>query len=362
MTIFRLGINALRQHQRITLVMALAAGIPLMLYLVLGAYRTGLQSRYAESYEDFLVVQASGSLGEFFGSRMPASVGADLRAAALSLVVPEIHTVVGTTTENAVLLRGIPLDSYSRVEEYKMLSGRPLISGDQPRLAMIGARLADERQLLPGDVIPVRGRDFQVVGIFDVNTYASNEVWISLEDAQALLGWGTDVSVYVIPNREAYQEGDTLPGGISIVRKGDSGATLIAEWEPFFMLLTHITGALGIAAAVALASILWRLAWLQRRELAILRSIGFKKGSLAGYLLVQGIVITLVGFLLGALGAVGLGKLSAIKTAGISIQAVFDSRVILTSFIFAVLISLVGSSLPAWWLNRLNLSMLLRTE
>ena len=146
------------------------------------------------------------------------------------------------------------------------------------------------------------------------------------------------------------------------MRKGDSGATLIAEWEPFFMLLTHITGALGLAAAVALASILWRLAWLQRRELAILRSIGFKKGSLAGYLLVQGIVITLVGFLLGALGAVGLGKLSAIKTAGISIQAVFDSRVILTSFIFAVLISLAGSSLPALWLNRLNLSMLLRTE
>jgi putative ABC transport system permease protein len=362
MTIFRLGIHALRQHMRITLVMALAAGVPLMLYLVLGAYRAGLLSRYAESYEDFLVVQVSGSLGEFYGSRMPASVGAELRAADLSLVVPEIHTIVGTTTENAVLLRGIPLESYTQVEEYKIISGRPLMVGDKPRLAMIGARLAQERQLLPGDLIPVRGRDFQIVGIFDVNTYASNEVWISLEDAQALLGWGTDVSVYVIPNAEAYQEGDTLPGGISIVRKGDSGAALIAAWKPFFKLLTHITGALGVASAVALASILWRLAWLQRRELAILRSIGFKKGSLAGYLLVQGIVITLVGFMLGALGAVGLGKLSTIKTAGISIQAVFDSRVILTSLIFAVLISLAGSSLPAWWLNRLNLSMLLRTE
>jgi ABC-type lipoprotein release transport system permease subunit len=362
MTIFRLGTGALRQHRRITLVMALAAGIPLMLYFLLGAYRAGLQSRYAEHYEDFLVVQVSGSLGEFYGSRMPASVGDALREANLSLVVPQIHTVVGTTTENAVLLRGIPLDSYSRVEEFTMVSGRPLLIGDAPRLAMIGARLAEERQLLPGDVIPVRGRDFQVAGIFDADTYASNEVWISLEDAQTLLGWGTDVSVYVIPSRETYQEGERLPGGISIVRKGDSGAALIDEWEPFFKLLTHITGALGMAAAVALASILWRLAWLQRRELAILRSIGFNKGSLAGFLFVQGAVITLVGFLLGALGAVGLGQLSTIKTAGISIQAVFDSRVILTSFIFAVLISLAGTSLPAWWLNRFNLTMLLRSE
>ena len=94
---------------------------------MLGAYRAGLQSRYAESYEDFLVVQVSGSLGEFYGSRMPASVGAELRAADLSLVVPEIHTVVGTTTENAVLLRGIPLKLLSQVEEYKVISGRPLM-------------------------------------------------------------------------------------------------------------------------------------------------------------------------------------------------------------------------------------------
>jgi putative ABC transport system permease protein len=293
---------------------------------------------------------------------MMASVGDDLRAAQVSLVVPEIHTVVGTTTENAVLLRGIPLDTYALVEEYKMVTGRPLIEGDVPRLAMIGARLAEERNLLPGDIMQIRGRDFQVVGIFDIGTYASNEVWVSLEDAQTLLGWGTDVSVYVIPNGEVYKEGDSLPGGISVVRKGDSGAVLLAEWDPFLRLLTHITTALGVAAAVALASILWRLAWLQRRELAILRSIGFGKGSLAGYLFVQGSMITLLGFLFGGLGALGLGRLTEIKTAGISIQAVFDIKVVLASLVFAACISVAGTSVPAWWLNRFNLSALLRAE
>ena len=362
MTILRLGIGELLHHKRLALVMTLAAGIPLMVYFLLSAYQAGLESRYAERYEDFLLVQTSGSLGEFYGSRMLASVGDTLRAAGLSLVVPEIHTVVGTTTENAVLLRGIPLDTYARVEEYKMVSGRPLMAGDTPRLAMLGARLAEERQLLPGDVIQVRGRDFQVVGIFDVGTYASNEVWISLADAQALLGWGTDVSVYVIPNGEAFREGDTLPGRISIVRKGDSGAAMVAEWQPFFRLLTHVSVALGAASAVALGSILWRLAWLQRRELAILRSIGFGKRSLVAYLLLQGSLITLAGFILGAVGAMVLGRLSAVKAAGISIQAVFDGQVILASFLFAMLISLAGTSLPAWWLNRFNLTMLLRAE
>lgn len=201
-----------------------------------------------------------------------------------------------------------------------------------------------------------------MVGVFDVATYAANEAWISLADAQALLGWGSDVSVYVIPNGETYREGDTLPGGISMVRKGESGATLLAEWQPLFRLLTLVAGALGVAAAVALASILWRLAWLQKRELAILRSIGFGKRSLAAYLFVQGSAITLLGFLLGGLGAWSLGKLMEIETAGISIRAVFDVKVVLVSLVFAACIAIAGTSVPAWWLNTLNLAVLLRSE
>jgi ABC-type lipoprotein release transport system permease subunit len=362
MTTIRLGIAEITSHLRLVLVMALAVCIPLLLFFVLGAYKAGLQERYTVGNDNFLVVQLSGSMGEIYGSRIPAAIGDELHAAGISLVVPQIHTIVGTTSENAVLMRGIPLDTYALIEDYKIVAGRPLMAGDPERVAMVGSRLAEERRLLPGDTIPVRGRDFQVVGIFDDHTYASYEVWVALEDAQELLGWGTDVSVFMIPAGEAYQEGDTLPGGISIVREGDSGAALLSEWTPFFELLTHITVALGIAAAVALASILWRLAWLQRRELAILRSLGFGQGSLAGYLFVQGGLITLLGFLFGYLCARGLGMMTGIRAAGISIQANFDWQVIVASLFFAMLICLAGTAIPAWWLNRFNLTMLLRSE
>jgi hypothetical protein len=358
----RLGWHQILSHTRLTLVMALAAAVPLISYLSLQAYQAGLLSRYSNSSADLLVVQLSGSLGEFYGSRLPAQVGDDLRAGGASRVVPEIHTVVGTTADDGILLRGVPLESYKLVEEYKMVAGRPLLPGDIPRLAMIGARLAETRRLLPGDSIQIRGRNFQVIGIFDVDTYAANEAWISLADAQTLLGWGTDVSVFVIPAGETYQEGDTLPGGVSMVKKGESSTILLAEWDPLFRLLKIAVGALGVAAAVALASILWRLAWLQRRELAILRSLGFSKGSLAACLLIQGSTITCVGFMFAVLAALGLGHLTKISTAGISIQAVFDGGVILASLVFAAGITLAGTAVPVWWLNRLNLSVLLRSE
>ena len=277
-------------------------------------------------------------------------------------MIPEIHTMVGTIPGGALLLRGVELETYSQAEEYKMVTGRPLVAGDAPRLAMIGARLAEERHLLPGDTIQIRGRNFTVVGVFGVATYASNEAWISLQDAQTLLGWGTDVSVYVIPSGESLKEGDQLPGGISVVQKGSSGASMLDEWGPVFGLVRIVIGALGVAAAAVLASILWRLAWLKRHELAILRSLGFGKGSLAGYLLAQGSAITLLGILLGSLAAFVMGQLTEISSAGISIQAIFDGKVIFASLALAAGITLAGTSLPAWWLNRMNLTILLRAE
>jgi len=362
MTILRLGLRQLFDHTRLMLVMSLAVAVPLMTFLAIQAYQTGLLARYSVASGGFLVVQLSGSLGEFYGSRLAARVGDDLRMAGASQVIPEIHTVVGTVGGDATLLRGISLESYNQVEEFKMTAGRPLAVGDASRLAMIGTRLAEERRLLPGDTIQIRGRNFQVVGIFDMDTYAGNEAWISLHDAQALLGWGSDVSVYLIPGGEILKQGDMLPGGISVVQKGTSGASLLAEWEPVFRLIRIVVGALGVAAAAALTSILWRLAWLQRRELAILRSLGFGKGSLVAYLLIQGSAITLLGFLLGALAALSLGQSFEISSPGILVQAIFDVIVLLASLAFAAMITLVGTAVPAWWLNHLNLSVLLRSE
>lgn len=143
MITLRLGLRELVSHARLTMIMALAVAIPLMCYFALKAYNSGLASRYEGDFGDFLVVQLSGSMGEFYGSRLPNAVGDDLRRSNASLVVPEIHTVIGTTAEKAVLLRGIPLESYAQVEEYKMTAGRPLLPGDPPRLAMIGTRLAE---------------------------------------------------------------------------------------------------------------------------------------------------------------------------------------------------------------------------
>lgn len=358
----RLGCYDLLHQRRLGLVLALSISVSLMGYLLLNGYQTDLNNRYNWVQPTYLIAQQSGTTGEFYGSRLKPSLAADLSERGASRVVPEIRTVTGTTMDNAVLLRGIVPDRYEQIEPYRILSGRPLRSDDLPRLAMVGVKLAQERDALPGGTIEVRGRTFGVVAVFETGIYSDYEVWMSLRDAQELLGWGDEVSIFVIPAGEQLQPGDTLPGRVSISQKGENGTNLVKEFQPLFSLLNLIAVTLGIAAAIALANSLWRMAWLRRRELAILQSIGFSKWALVFYLAVQGSGVTALGYLLGLLEAVVVGALISLRTAGVAIHAVYDWRTLWVSAGYALGILLLSTVLPAIWLARLNLAELLRAE
>ena len=183
-----------------------------------------------------------------------------------------------------------------------------------------------------------------------------------LKTRKILLGWGTDVSTFIIPAGESLKAGDSLPGGVAIVKKGESGEDLVKEWRPFFNLFGVIAYALGMTVAMALASMIWRLAWIRRRELAILQSIGFGKLTLFWYLFVQGLGITTIGFLLGITGALVVSKLIPLQATGITTEAVFNFYVILSSVGFAGLITLAGSGIPAYWFSQKNLIEQMKVE
>ena len=58
------------------------------------------------------------------------------------------------------------------------------------RDTMIGYLLAEKIKAKVGDIITLRGRDFQIIGIFRKGTFTDNDAWISLQSAQSLIGLG----------------------------------------------------------------------------------------------------------------------------------------------------------------------------
>jgi putative ABC transport system permease protein len=358
----RLALSELRRHWPLVLVMALAVSVSLFGFLSLHGYRAGIAAEYVTGRSGYLVVQQSSTLGEVKGSQLPAETAAVLAQLGVSQAIAEIHTITGTSFQDSTLIRGVDLARYPAVEPFTLVAGRALHTGDGPRLVMVGRRLADLRRVGSGDTLRLRGRDFTVVGVFQVGTYVDNEAWIALADAQALLGWEGQVSLFVIPDEGILKEGDELPGGLTVLRQGTSAELLARQWEPLLHLMLQVAAALGIGAAIAQGNMLWRLAWMRRHDLAILRTLGFGWQVLTGYLLFQAFVVTGLAFAIGLLGTTALSAWPGLGRNGLRFQLLLNSQVILQSGLLALLIMLAGAALPAWWLGRLNLAALLRAD
>ena len=175
-----------------------------------------------------------------------------------------------------------------------------------------------------------------------------------LDDVIARVGGRTDEGIL--------HEGELLPGGISVSRKGESLAFIAAQFQPLIDLLRMVVAALVIATALALTNTLWRLAWRRQREMAILRTTGFPILSLMGYLLAQALGITVVGVLLGSLFT--LIFITGVKVAVPSFTIVprLEPQTTLSSLVWIGIMMLAGSLLPAWSLSQLNLAQLLHSE
>lgn len=337
---FRLALADLRGRSGLMIGAVLLVSVPIAGFLVLHAFVRGIDIDFASQPSADLIVQEANSIGEIAGSRIPSTAEADLRALGVRFAIPEIHAVAGSSADNAVLLRGVDLDRYRSIVAFDLVEGRGLQPGDSSDSVMLGADLAASRGVGAGDPVLLRGRGYRVVGVFEVGTYADNEAWLSLEGARDLLGWGDDVSVFVVPDDGVLAEGEVIPGPLSVARRGDV-VDLADEWDPILSLAALASLSLAVAAAVVMAAILWRLAWLRRRELAILRSIGLGRRVPFAYLGAQGAAVAIGGLLAGVGGGLMLGRTIRISAFGISARAVFDGTgivrgVALTAGILAV--------------------------
>ncbi len=227
---------------------------------------------------------------------------------------------------------------------------------------MIGYRLAEARGLAVGDLISLRGRDFTVTAIFKTGAYLDNQAWISLADAQALFNYGQDVSVYVIPEDGSLHAGDTLPGGLVIAQRGEMIRQIGEEYLSIVNFMGWVVQIMAGATAAMLANILWRLAWQQRREMSLLRSLGFGAWTPGLYLAAQALAIVLPGSLLGVLAAQTVGKEVIQHIAGFGLDTRFEPSALLSAGALSLAIMLPGIAVPMAWFRRFDLAELLRSE
>lgn len=300
---------------------------------------------------------------------------------------------------SGAILRGLDPDSAGAVvgiqDMIKMgslASLRGPHEGSPP--IIVGRELSRQLGVYPGDLLTVvspegkltpmgrapNTRDYRVSAIFDSGMYEydASMVYVSLAEAQDLLGMGDQVTGIEVRVSDPYQSEEAGKGiqerlGYPFWTKDwkmmnrSLFSALKLEKITMFIILTMIV----LVGALNIISTLVMVVMEKTREVAILRAMGASAKSVMSVFMIQGVLVGVTGTLSGLASGLGicylLAKYRFIKLpADVYYISTLPVRVELADVLFvgsaAILISFLATLYPSWYASRLNPVEALRYE
>jgi ABC-type lipoprotein release transport system permease subunit len=204
-------------------------------------------------------------------------------------------------SEVTVVARSVTAGSYLDAARGRVLIGEKLAT----RLSVgVGDKVVLSAQDLSGELT---GEALRVVGLFHTASRALDEgaVFLVLSDSQRLLGMGEAVSgVVAVASSRGRIDGlrDALVaslGEVEVQTWEDLQPALVYIVEVFDQVAVLIYVAIFIAMAFGIANVLLMTVYERVREIGILTAIGFGQVRLVLTIVVEAIVVTLMGVVVG---------------------------------------------------------------
>ena len=266
------------------------------------------------------------------------------------------------------------LENYIVRGSYRDLSRgtRQLIVGDA-LLERLGARIGDPVLLSSGagDAMPFK---IQGTSHFGMKNTDEGVIYTRLEDAQSLARAPSRVSDIVIRLQDV-RDATPVARELSI-----RGLELVQSWEEANegtlsvfktqdIVRYSMTLAILVVAGFGIFNVLSMTVSQKRKEIAILRSIGYEPGDIVELFLFQGTVLGLAGGVLG----VSIGWLITVMLSQVEVSSTrafgsghmmvsFAPRIYVLGFAVAFLSSALSSYFPARGAGKLHPMEIMRSE
>jgi putative ABC transport system permease protein len=266
--------------------------------------------------------------------------------------------------EANVTLRGVSQGGFDLRPQVRLVAGRWFVPGR--REVVISRRLAARFvRMNVGDSFKVGTRELTVVGWFDAQGSAfDSEAWMAADEVRAVFDRENYSSLLVRPVDEPARE--------SLMRKWEKDKRLtvrvLPEVDyykeqtktavPIRYLGNFLATTMSIGAIFAAMNTMYASVGARTREIGTLRVLGFRRRTVLLGFLIEGAVLALIG---GALGCVLSLPMNGYSTGTISFETfsevIFQFRITpwlaAKGMIFALVVGLVGSLLPALRASRL---------
>ena len=225
--------------------------------------------------------------------------------------------------------------------EHQITYGDLRAFSESPDAILVGKRLADRLQVMPGGFILLshlgETRRYEISGIFEtgIEFFDKTHVFVHLPEARRLLNEMERVSyIQVLTKDPAKAPATALQMEHALGHSVASWQKREKSWLEVFKVL-RISSALSMSTIILIAGLgmfntLAIIVMERSREIAILRSIGFSRSDILSIFLFQGLIVYVLGTLLGFLFAALLTK--GVESLPIRIRGIFSTDHFLVSW------------------------------
>ncbi len=338
--------------------MAIAVGAVVSLVGISQGFQKSFLSIYSKRQVD-LIVQRAGAkqrllseLNTSLGDKIAAIPGVNQVNAGLIDMTssPDLETAMG------ILVQGWPADC-ALFNHLEMLQGSRLVAGDDHKI-MLGRILAQNLGKKVGDTLTLYDEKFVVKGVYEAySVYENGGALMLLEDLQKPMGREGKVSGFtvVLDHPKDEREIERVRREIEALEK-NLAATPTKEFVSsttelqIAEAMAWITSAVAlIIGAVGILNTMIMSVFERTREIGILRAIGWGRGRIIRMILLESVLLSFSGGVVGTIIAIAMTQgLSRMPAVAGMIDNNIPPSVIGQGFVIAVLVGLIGAAYPAY--------------
>jgi putative ABC transport system permease protein len=360
--------------------MAVAVVAVVSLVGLAGGLKQSMLSLYVDRGVSLIVTDAK-AVNPLTGS-LPAKVAIETAklpgVAATCAGLVEFQTI-DECGSDPIGVQGWPAGNYM-FDELKIESGGRSLTDPKTdsKNVIIGNTLAHVKELKVGQTVTIMNEEFHIVGVFESSEEIENGMVVMfLDTAQHLFGKSGIMTGCTVKAK------DTSPAGIDAIRAeiegpiaekcGMNGKIRAKSPNDFVQQNSQVrmvTGFAWMTSAVALIiggigvlNTMFMSVFERTREIGILRAIGWRPSRVMRMILLESVLLSIGGGIIGTAGGLGIiAMLSHFPAVSGVVRAAITPGIVVEGFAIAILVGVVGAAYPAYRGSRLLPTEALRHE
>ena len=337
-----------------------AIAIAIGAFLALVGVSVGFERTFMEIYEgagvDIIVVRKGGS--QRLNSSLDERLGPKMKH------IPGVADVIGgladaTALEDSLTVLVQGWEPGTAVFDHLVITGGRTLTKQDTRSVLLGSILAANLEKKIGETIELIEKEpFEIVGIYESNNVIEKgALIIPLKELQRIMGrqgMVTGFSLIMEPDKKNQADIAAVCRQIEAI---DPGIRAMSTRE-------HVNTLTEIKLAKAMAWLTSAIALIigtfgimntmimsiheRTREIGTLRAVGWRRNRVMRMILTEALLLSLVGALVGTLGALILLKiLTMVPQVSGLIDGRLDPFLIVQGFMIAIAVGFIGGVLPA---------------